>query len=54
MSLAALEQRLAHDLACLNIGEADGVFQVSLSAQSLAAYREKFPACLDADTFEIQ
>jgi hypothetical protein len=27
---------------------------VSLSAQSLAAYREKFPACLDADTFEIQ
>jgi predicted amidohydrolase len=38
----------------LNIGEADGVFQVSLSAQSLAAYREKFPACLDADTFEIQ
>jgi omega-amidase len=38
----------------LNIGEADGVFQVSLSAQSLAAYREKFPAYLDADTFQIQ
>jgi predicted amidohydrolase len=37
----------------LNIGEADGVFQVSLSAQSLFAYRQKFPAYLDADTFEI-
>ncbi|HEY0286311.1 MAG TPA: amidohydrolase [Pseudomonas sp.] len=38
----------------LNVGAADGVFQVSLSADSLAAYRSKFPACLDADTFEIQ
>ncbi len=37
----------------LNIGEADGVFHVSLSAESLAAYRQKFPAYLDADTFEI-
>jgi predicted amidohydrolase len=37
----------------LNIGEADGVFQVSLSASSLSAYRQKFPAYLDADTFEI-
>ncbi len=37
----------------LNIGQADGVFQVSLSAGSLAAYREKFPAYLDADEFEI-
>lgn len=37
----------------LNIGEADGVFHVSLSADSLAAYRQKFPAYLDADTFEI-
>lgn len=37
----------------LNIGEADGVFQVSLSAQSLAAYRQRFPAYLDADTFQI-
>lgn len=37
----------------LNIGEADGVFQVSLSAESLSAYRGKFPAYLDADTFEI-
>ncbi len=37
----------------LNIGGADGVFQVSLSADSLAAYRQKFPAYLDADTFEI-
>ena len=38
----------------LNIGEADGVFHVSLSAESLSAYRQKFPAYLDADTFEIQ
>jgi predicted amidohydrolase len=37
----------------LNIGEADGVFHVSLSAESLAAYRQRFPAYLDADTFEI-
>jgi predicted amidohydrolase len=37
----------------LNIGEADGVFHVSLSAESLSAYRQKFPAYLDADTFEI-
>lgn len=37
----------------LNIGEADGVFHVSLSAESLSAYRHKFPAYLDADTFEI-
>ncbi|WP_341959689.1 amidohydrolase [Pseudomonas sp. RC10] len=37
----------------LNIGGADGVFHVSLSAESLDAYREKFPAYLDADTFEI-
>lgn len=38
----------------LNVGAADGVFQVTLSAESLAAYRSKFPACLDADTFQIQ
>ncbi|MFJ5295062.1 amidohydrolase [Pseudomonas sp. NPDC088368] len=37
----------------LNIGGADGVFHVSLSAESLDAYRQKFPAYLDADTFEI-
>jgi predicted amidohydrolase len=37
----------------LNIGEADGVFHVSLSAESLSAYRKKFPAYLDADTFQI-
>lgn len=37
----------------LNIGEADGVFHVSLFADSLAAYRQKFPAYLDADTFQI-
>lgn len=38
----------------LNIGEAAGVFHVSLSAESLAAYRQKFPAYLDADTFELK
>jgi predicted amidohydrolase len=37
-----------------NAGEADGVFEVSLNAAELAAYRAKFPAHLDADTFEIQ
>lgn len=34
-------------------GDADGVFSVTLSAQALAAYREKFPAYLDADVFEL-
>jgi predicted amidohydrolase len=34
-------------------GEADGVFEVTLSATELAAYRSRFPAYLDADTFEI-
>jgi predicted amidohydrolase len=34
-------------------GEADGVFQVCLSAADLAAYRKRFPANLDADTFEL-
>lgn len=38
----------------LNVGEADGVFQVSLCAESLAAYRQKFPAYLDADAYEIR
>jgi len=37
----------------LSAGEADGVFTVVLSAAELAAYRTKFPANLDADTFEL-
>ncbi len=37
----------------LSAGEADGVFTVVLSASDLAAYRAKFPANLDADTFEL-
>jgi predicted amidohydrolase len=37
-----------------NAGEADGVFEVTLNAADLAAYRTRFPAHLDADTFEIQ
>ena len=37
----------------LSAGEADGVFQVCLSASELAAYRTRFPANLDADTFEF-
>ena len=37
----------------LSAGEADGVFQVCLTAGELAAYRERFPAYLDADTFDL-
>ena len=37
----------------LSAGEADGVFQVCLTAGELAAYRERFPANLDADTFDL-
>ncbi len=39
--------------ALLSAGEADGVFQVVLDAAELAAYRTRFPANLDADTFEF-
>ncbi|WPP00845.1 amidohydrolase [Pseudomonas sp. HR96] len=35
-------------------GEADGVFHVSLSRAELTAYRERFPAYLDADGFELR
>ena len=34
-------------------GAAAGVFRVSLSASELAAYRERFPAHLDADAFAL-
>ena len=34
-------------------GAAAGVFRVSLSARELAAYRERFPAHLDADAFAL-
>ena len=37
----------------LSAGEADGVFKVVLDAAELAAYRQRFPANLDADTFEF-
>ena len=37
----------------LSAGEADGVFQVCLEAAELAAYRTKFPANLDADSFQF-
>jgi len=37
----------------LSAGEADGVFTVVLRAAELAAYRTRFPANLDADTFEL-
>ena len=37
----------------LSAGEADGVFTVVLSAADLAAYRTRFPANLDADSFEL-
>ncbi|MBD1588588.1 amidohydrolase [Pseudomonas typographi] len=34
-------------------GDADGVFQVCLGAAQLSAYRARFPAHLDADSFEL-
>jgi predicted amidohydrolase len=37
----------------LGAGDADGVFKVVLDAAELAAYRARFPANLDADTFEF-
>ena len=37
----------------LSAGDADGVFKVVLDATELAAYRTRFPANLDADTFEF-
>ncbi len=37
----------------LSAGDADGVFKVVLDAAELAAYRTRFPANLDADTFEF-
>ena len=33
--------------------DTDGVFRVSLSAVGLAAYRQRFPAHLDADSFSL-
>ena len=38
----------------LSAGAADGVFQATLDATDLQAYRMRFPAHLDADTFEIR
>ncbi|QRY79176.1 amidohydrolase [Pseudomonas sp. PDNC002] len=38
----------------LAAGDADGVFHIALSATELAAYRERFPANLDADVFSIR
>lgn len=40
--------------ALLAAGDADGVFRTTLSASELAAYRERFPACLDADDFDLK
>ena len=39
--------------ALLEAGDTDGVFRVSLSGAALAAYRERFPAHLDADGIAI-
>jgi predicted amidohydrolase len=39
--------------ALLSAGEGDGVFRIKLKSSELAAYRERFPAYLDADTFEL-
>ncbi|MDW8133590.1 MAG: amidohydrolase [Bacteroidia bacterium] len=38
---------------CLNAGTAEGVFFYTLSQTELYAYREKFPAWQDADTFVL-
>ncbi|RMO94304.1 Carbon-nitrogen family hydrolase [Pseudomonas syringae pv. philadelphi] len=38
----------------LSAGEADGVFMAALNAADLNAYRTRFPAGLDADSFDIQ
>lgn len=38
----------------LAVQDVDGVFRVSLSAAELAAYRERFPAQLDADSFVLE
>ena len=38
----------------LAAGEGDGVFRTRLSAEPLAAYRERFPAHLDADGFALR
>ncbi|AIR88062.1 amidohydrolase [Pseudomonas cremoricolorata] len=37
----------------LSAGEADGVFTVVLRSAELAAYRKRFPADLDADSFTL-
>ncbi|WP_296271182.1 amidohydrolase [Pseudomonas sp. UBA6323] len=37
----------------LAAGEDDGVFRLRLSSEALAAYRERFPAHLDADVFTL-
>ena len=38
----------------LNAGDESGVFRVTLKASELAAYRERFPAHLDADQFDLR
>jgi len=38
----------------LSVGEADGVFHTTLSAEALNTYRTRFPANLDADAFSLQ
>lgn len=37
----------------LAAGDGDGVFLTTLSSQALSAYRERFPAHLDADAFTL-
>ena len=38
----------------LSAGAEPGVFRVTLSSAELTAYRERFPAHLDADRFDLQ
>ncbi|PAU65116.1 amidohydrolase [Pseudomonas sp. PIC25] len=37
----------------LDAGDRDGVFRARLEAAGLTAYRERFPAYMDADTFDL-
>ncbi|KTB90688.1 hypothetical protein AO073_22000 [Pseudomonas syringae ICMP 11293] len=42
------------DVRAMLIGTGDGVFIASLNAADLQAYRTRFPAGLDPDSFDIQ
>ena len=37
----------------VELGSGEGVTTTTISAEALAAHRERFPAMLDADRFEL-